>query len=119
MLSSVATLESASKTSSRIEPPNALSFSGRLSLIVSIGPSSETMIASYIGFGNCAALLAPRRVRDLHFFELLVLNLDGEIKDSFDSLARLILQSRSDRILLKNNTAQMYVPLLVRLNLFS
>src|SRR5215468_7153924 len=94
MLSSAATLESASKTSSRIEPPNALSFSGRLSLIVSIGPSAETMIASYIVLEIVPLSSAPRRVRDVHFFELLVLNLDGEIKDSFDSLARLILQGR-------------------------
>ena len=49
------------------------------------------MIASYIVLEIARLSLAPRRVRDLHFFELLVLNLDGEIKDSFDSLARLIL----------------------------
>ena len=65
--SSAATLVSTSRISSRIGPPNALSLSGRFSLMVATGPSVLKMMASYMSlcaFGKatlCPAL-ATRRV---------------------------------------------------------
>src|ERR1051326_7670420 len=126
--SSDAILPSASRISSRIGPPNALSLSGRLSVIVAMGPSLVKMIASYMALAflrGCAlsglrySRLTAWRVRDLHLLELLVLNLYRKIQDGFDSVLRKLLQLRRDRVFFENGAAQMHVPLLVGLYLLA
>src|SRR5437773_3191020 len=58
-----------------------------------------------------------RRVRNLHFADLLVLDLDGKVKHSLDSLTSFLLKLRRSRIFGEHVTAEVNMPLLVRLDL--
>src|SRR5437879_2116657 len=56
---------------------------------------------------------------EFHLFDLLVLDLHGQIQDRFDGLPSLSLKIRSVRVLFKHCTSQANVPFLIRLDTLS
>src|SRR5262245_54531125 len=109
--SSSAILARASRSSSRMGPPKALSLSGRLSLMVAMEPAVLKIMASYIRSST------TRRVGNFHFLELLVLDLHRQVQHSFNRFARHLLELRSNCIFFQHGSPEVDVPLFVGLNL--
>src|SRR5438093_3392467 len=114
MSSSPAIFSSASRISSRIGPPNAFNFSGRLSLIVAIESAVERIIVCYIKEKG----LAARGVADLHLFKLFILNLHRQTQNGFNRPACLGLKLGGCCILFENRAAETDVPFFVGLYAF-